>query len=117
MDSAAAIGLIERSPDNSRLIVIGSSEFLNDNVYQISASFGGDRFVSNLQLVSNAIDWFTEDVSLASIRSRGSTARILPPIRRSGAESVGDDQLRGRHYRLDIDRRCLAVAATGRAAA
>ena len=80
VNSAAAIGLIERSPTNSRLIVIGSSEFLNDNVYQISASFGGDRFVSNLQLVSNAIDWFTEDVSLASIRSRGSSARILPPI-------------------------------------
>ena len=78
-----AIGLVERSPDNTRLIVIGSSEFLNDNVYQISASFGGDRFVSNLQLVSNAIDWFTEDVSLASIRSRGSTARILPPISES----------------------------------
>ncbi len=79
-DVADPIGLVERSPDNTRLIVIGSSEFLNDNVYQISASFGGDRFVSNLQLVSNAIDWFTEDVSLASIRSRGSTARILPPI-------------------------------------
>lgn len=77
---AESIGLIERSPNNTRLIVLGSAEFVNDNVYQISANFGGDRFFSNLQFVANAIDWFTEDVSLASIRSRGSAARILPPI-------------------------------------
>lgn len=75
-----AIGLIERSPGNTRLIVLGSSEFINDNVYQISLNFGGDRFASNLQLFANAIDWLTEDLSLASIRSRGSAARILPPI-------------------------------------
>ncbi|MCY3978985.1 MAG: Gldg family protein [Chloroflexi bacterium] len=74
------IGLIERSPDGTRMIVLGSSEFVNDTVYQISANFAGDRFVSNLQLIANAIDWFTEDVSLASIRSRGSVARILPSI-------------------------------------
>ncbi|MCY3780332.1 MAG: Gldg family protein [Chloroflexi bacterium] len=74
------LGLIERSPNNTRLIVLGSAEFVNDNVYQISANFGGDRFFSNLQFFANAIDWFTEDVSLASIRSRGSAARILPPI-------------------------------------
>lgn len=74
------IGLLERSPDGTRLIVLGSSEFVNDNVYQISLSFGGDRFASNLLLISNAIDWFTEDVSLASIRNRGSVTRILPPI-------------------------------------
>ena len=75
-----AIGLIEHSPGNTRLIVLGSSEFINDNVYQISLNFGGDRFASNLQLFANAIDWLTEDLSLASIRSRGSVARILPPI-------------------------------------
>ena len=74
------IGMIERSPSNTRLIVVGSSEIVNDNVYQISANFGGDRFFSNLQFVANAIDWFTEDVSLAAIRGRGSAARILPPI-------------------------------------
>lgn len=74
------IGLIKRSPAGTRMVVLGSSEFVNDTVYQISANFAGDRFVSNLQLIANAIDWFTEDVSLASIRSRGSVARILPAI-------------------------------------
>ena len=77
---SAPIGLIERSPANTRLVVFGSAELVNDTVYQISANFAGDRFVSNLQMVANAIDWFTEDASLASIRSRGSVARILPPI-------------------------------------
>ncbi len=75
-----SIGMLERSPDGTRLIILGSSEFVNDNVYQISLSFGGDRFASNLLLISNAIDWFTEDASLASIRSRGSVTRILPPV-------------------------------------
>ena len=82
-DSAAEsepIGLIERSPEGTRIVVLGSSEFVNDTVYQISANFAGDRFVSNLQLIANAIDWFSEDLSLASIRSRGSVARILPAI-------------------------------------
>ena len=79
-ESRDTIGLIERSPDDTRMIVLGSSEFVNDNVYQISLNFGGDRFASNLQLVANAIDWFSEDVSLASIRSRGSVTRILPQI-------------------------------------
>ena len=74
------IGMLERSPEDTRLVVIGSSEFVNDNVYQISLNFGGDRFASNLQLFANAIDSFTEDLSLASIRSRGGAARILPPI-------------------------------------
>lgn len=79
-EAPEAIGLIERSPDSAQLIVLGSSEFVNDNVYQIAASFGGDRFFSNLQLVAKAIDSFTADASLASIRNRGSVARILPPI-------------------------------------
>ena len=74
------IGMIERSPNDASIVVIGSSEFVNDNVYQISLNFGGDRFASNLQLFANAIDYFTEDLTLASIRSRGSVARILPPI-------------------------------------
>ncbi len=74
------IGMIARSPANTRLVVFGSAELVNDTVYQISANFSGDRFISNLQLVANAIDWFTEDASLASIRSRGSVARILPPV-------------------------------------
>ena len=79
-DAGAPIGLIERSPNNTRLVVLGSAEFVNDNVYQISANFGGDRFFGNIQFVANAIDWFTEDISLAPIRGRGSAARILPPI-------------------------------------
>jgi len=78
--AAEPIGLLERSPDGTRLVLIGSAEFLNDNVYQISASFGTDRFFSNIQLVQNAIEWFTQDASLATIRSRGRAARILPPL-------------------------------------
>jgi len=79
-EQSDTIGLIEQSPSDTSLIVLGSSEFVNDNVYQISRNFSGDRFASNIQMIANAIDWFTEDVSLASIRSRGNVTRILPPI-------------------------------------
>lgn len=81
---AEAIGLLPRSPAGTRIIVLGSSEFVNDNVYQLSLNFSGDRFLSNFELMSNAIEWFTEDLSLASMRGRGGTARILPPIDAAG---------------------------------
>ena len=95
-------------------MVIGSSEFVNDNVYQISLNFGGDRFASNLQLVANAIDYFTQDLSLASIRSRGSIARILPPHIGSRAESVDDFELCRCLDRFGADRHCLAGGAPQR---
>ena len=40
-DTTEAIGLIERSPNNTRMIVLGSTEFVNDNVYQIAAISAG----------------------------------------------------------------------------
>ena len=41
------IGLIERSPDGTRIVVLGSSEFVIDTVYQISGELRRDRFLSN----------------------------------------------------------------------
>lgn len=73
-------GLIESSPDTARLIVVGSSEFLNDTVFQISSSFSRDSYLNNLQFVQNVVDWATEDTDLVSIRSRGTTARMLDPL-------------------------------------
>ncbi|MDX1994959.1 MAG: Gldg family protein [bacterium] len=74
-------GFLSSSPETARLVVIGSSEFVNDNIFQLSASIGEDRATLNtVQFISNTIDWFTEDTALASIRASGATARLLNPL-------------------------------------
>ncbi|NJL55380.1 hypothetical protein HC928_09490 [bacterium] len=74
------MGTLERSPSTARLIVVGSAEFLNDNVLNLSASFSGDRYLNSLQFVLNSIAWFTEDAQLAAIRARSTSVRLLDPL-------------------------------------
>jgi len=71
-------GLIESSPERSRLVVLGSANFVSDPAVEISRSVS-DAWLNNMQLISNLIDWSLEDVELLSIRGRGQQARILIP--------------------------------------
>ena len=82
-DEALTLGTIEVSPESSRLVVIGSAEFVDDVVLDISGSLSQDRYLHNLQLLQNAVDWSVEDEDLLSIRSRGTYARLLPPMEKS----------------------------------
>jgi len=77
---AAALGTIEVSPEFSRLVVVGSAEFVDDVVLEISSSFSQDRYLLNLQFLQNTVDWAVEDEDLLSIRSRGTYARLLRPL-------------------------------------
>lgn len=77
---AALVGTIEVSPESSRLIVIGSAEFVDDAILEISRRLSQDRYLNNLQFLQNAVDWSVEDVDLLSIRSRGTYARLLKPL-------------------------------------
>ncbi len=74
--------LIKKSPDSSRLVVVGSSEFINDTVISISQSMNQDRFLNSLGFLQNIVDWSVEDEELLVIRSRGAHARILQPMSR-----------------------------------
>jgi ABC-2 type transport system permease protein len=74
------IGTIETSPETARLVVIGSAEFLNDIVFQISSSLAPDRYLNSLQFMQNTVDWSVEDLDLLQIRSRGTSARVLNPL-------------------------------------
>ncbi|MBT3265497.1 ABC transporter permease, partial [Candidatus Poribacteria bacterium] len=74
------VGVLESSPDSSRLVVISSAEFVNDPILRLSSMGTRDRYLNNLQFLQNAIDWSVEDVELLSIRSRGTHARVLDPI-------------------------------------
>ena len=75
--TAPAAGTIESSPETARLVVVGSGEFVDDVVLQISTSLSGDRYINSLQLVQNAVDWSVEDLDLLAIRSRGTVTRVL----------------------------------------
>ena len=76
---AAGERLIERSPPDARLVVIGSSSFVSDEALGISQSFSR-QVVNNIDLVQNVIDWSVEDTDLLSIRGRGSVTRTLDGV-------------------------------------
>jgi len=71
---------IEQSPDTARLVVIGSAEFLNDALMNLSAQLGQDRYLNSLQFIQNVTDWSVEDLGLLDIRSRGTVTRTLVPL-------------------------------------
>ena len=71
---------IETSPETARLIVIGSTEFVDDVVFDISSSLTMDRYLNSLKLIQNAVAWATEDLDLLSIRARGTQVRVLIPM-------------------------------------
>jgi ABC-2 type transport system permease protein len=80
---ANTVGVIESSPDTARLVVIGSAEFLNDIVFDLSASMAQDRYLNSLQFMQNTVDWSVEDFDLLTIRSRGASSRVLNPLTES----------------------------------
>ncbi|MDH3359634.1 MAG: hypothetical protein OEL55_02080, partial [Desulfobulbaceae bacterium] len=74
--------LLKQSPESSRLVVVGSSDFVNDTVIGISRSIGQDRYLNGLEFLQNVVDWSVEDDDLLTIRSRGQHARLLAPMDR-----------------------------------
>ena len=108
--------VIEASPDTARLVVIGSSEFLTDMVFQISGSMSGDRYLNSLQLLQNAVDWSVEDLDLLGIRARGASARVLKPMA-AGDQTVWEVLNYGIALAgADRDRRAVGGAPPQRAA-
>lgn len=83
LDANLQFNRIDRSPASARLLVIGSSEFLDDLVFNISSGLGGDRYLNSLQFLQNAVDWAVEDLDLLGIRARGAASRVLPPLEES----------------------------------
>jgi len=77
---AQPVSVIEESPDTARLVVIGSAEFVDDVVLQISSNLTRDRYLNNLQFLQNAVDWSVEDIDLLGIRARGTLTRVLKPM-------------------------------------
>ena len=78
--AASRRSVIDASPHDTRLVVFGSGEFLNDTIMSLSASLHGDRYVNSLLVLQNAVDWAVEDLDLLGIRSEGAVTRLLLPI-------------------------------------
>jgi ABC-2 type transport system permease protein len=76
------LGTIESSPQSARLVVVGSSEFLNDAVLGLSQSLSPERYLNNLSFLLNAVDWSVEEEELLTIRTRGTQARLLRDLTR-----------------------------------
>ncbi len=72
--------LIASSPPSARLVVIGSGEFVDDFIFDVSQRLSGDRYLNSLKLMQNIVSWATEDPELLSIRARGTFARVLDPL-------------------------------------
>ena len=81
-DDPVVTGMIEKSPESARIILVGSNEAFTDQTLQLSRAAANDRFVNSLQFLENAVDWALEDRALLSIRSRAHFARTLVPMTR-----------------------------------
>ena len=83
--------VIERSPESARLFVVGSNDFLADQVLRVIGSAEGTIYGNSVQFMANVVDWSLEDRSLLDIRARGHFNRTLPPM--DGAEQAGLESL------------------------
>ncbi len=81
-DEPVVTGMIDKSPESARIILIGSNESFTDQTLQLSRAAANDRFVNSLQFLENVVDWALEDRALLSIRSRAHFARTLVPMTR-----------------------------------
>ena len=70
----------------TRLVVLGSANFVNDIVLSISSQVSQAN-LANLQFVNNLVDWSVEDAGLLSIRSKERSARTL--ARLDSGEMIG----------------------------
>ncbi|MCB8943550.1 MAG: Gldg family protein [Ardenticatenaceae bacterium] len=71
---------IAESPDSSRLVVISSAAFVEDDVLNLAGFLNQSNVTNNLQFMQNVVDWSVEDLDLLSIRGRGTATRVLFPL-------------------------------------
>ncbi|MBF0435493.1 MAG: Gldg family protein [Magnetococcales bacterium] len=70
-------GVIERSGESARIILIASEGFAEDNILDLASQGMGTIYSKPLEFLQNAVDWSLEDRGLLSIRSRGHFSRTL----------------------------------------
>ncbi len=87
-EKATITGVIERSPESARIIVIGSSSFLSDDVLSLVSEVDRTQYLAPLDFAQNLVDWSLEDRNLLALRARGGQfSRTLSPVK-SGSQAV-----------------------------
>ncbi len=81
--SPSISGVIERSADSARLVVLSSNALFTDNTEELISEGLGTPYRKPAEFAQNLIDWSLEDQGLLGIRSRGHFARTLVPMQRS----------------------------------
>jgi ABC-2 type transport system permease protein len=75
-------GVIERSPESARLILIGSSGFLSDDILSLLSQVDRTQYLTPLGFAQNLVDWSLEDRGLLALRARGGLfSRTLDPVK------------------------------------
>jgi len=75
-------GVIERSPESARIILIGSSSFLSDDILSLLSQADRTQYLAPLSFAQNLVDWSLEDRGLLALRARGGLfSRTLGPVK------------------------------------
>jgi ABC-2 type transport system permease protein len=74
--------VIQHSPDSARLILLGSSAMLSDQVIRLIGETFGTAYNKPTEFVQNMVEWSLEDQGLLGIRGREHFARTLTPLSR-----------------------------------
>ena len=83
-EKASITTVIERSPESARIILIGSSSFLSDDILSMLTQVDRTQYLAPLSFAQNIVDWSMEDRGLLALRARGGEfARTLRPMKGS----------------------------------
>lgn len=73
----APASVLERSPDNARLVLIASNTFASDLAIDLASQGLNTLYTKPVEMVQNIIDWALEDEGLLALRGRTQLARTL----------------------------------------
>ncbi len=81
-EKASITTVIERSPESARIILIGSSSFMSDDILSLLTQVDRTQYLAPLSFAQNIVDWSMEDRGLLALRARGGLfARTLSPVK------------------------------------
>ncbi len=81
-DKPSITGVIERSPESARIVLIGSGSFLSDDILSLISQVDRTQYLAPLGFAQNLVDWSLEDRGLLALRARGGLfSRTLAPVK------------------------------------
>ena len=81
-EKASITSVIQRSPESARIILIGSSSFLSDDILALLSQVDRTQYLTPLSFAQNLVDWSLEDRGLLALRARGGLfSRTLGPVK------------------------------------